>query len=385
MGEQRISDAELIAELRRLATDLDKTPTVRAMNERGAYSSETYRVRFGSWNAALDRADLPKNRNIPASELLDGLRELTAELGHVPTQGEMADQGPYAVTTYQDHFGSYSEARAAAGLPAGPVTPHERVSDWELLQDVQRVADALDDPPSRADFNRLSEYDSSTVVKRFGGFHAALRIVGAEVEFPRRRIPELVLLIELRGLTDELGRTPTVEDLNEYGEFSEMPYTRRFGSYAAALQEAGLSQNRRPNGEGVVETECTECGTPLERQRAQVEPTGNVFCSRECYYAFKSRHYSGENHWAWAGHDAGYGPNWEQTREDVLARDNYRCQECGMTDTEHREEYGASLSIHHIEPRSAFDDLEEADVLDNLVALCKPCHLEIESNRRGGN
>jgi hypothetical protein len=381
----RITDGELIDEIQRLARKLGTSPTAIEMREHGRYSYSTYRQRFGGWNEALQRAGLPKNQNGPDRELLGEIRELTTELGHVPRQREMRNVGSYSVTTYQERFGSWTAAREAAGLPGSYVDPDNGVSDWELLQDVQGVVEQLDGLPTRADIDNLGEFQGSTIVKRFGGLHTALRILGLDPDWERKRIPDLPLLIELRTLADQLGRTPTVEDLNTHGSFSEQPYARTFGSFSAAVREAGLDPTYRQRGDGVSQVECDQCEVMFSRPTSQIEPTGNVFCSKECFYEFKSEHYSGENHWAWAGHDAGYGPHWQQTREDVLARDNYGCQECGMTDTEHREQYDASLSIHHIEPRSTFDDLEEADVLDNLVALCKPCHLKIESNRRGEN
>lgn len=382
MPDRRISDAELIRELHRIADEYMSPPTVEQMQERGVYSYETYRVRFGGWNEALSQAGLQPNQPISDVELLGALREFTAELGRVPTQADMDENGPYSVWSYKDRFGSWLQARAEAGLPEQILQTNERVSDWELLQDVKRVIEEIGHPPSREEFDRFGEFDDSTVVKRFGGLHTALRIIGFKPTSSSRPIPALPLLIELRSLSDILGRPPRVEELKEHGAFSERPYERVFGGFSKALREAGLDPNHRPRGEGIVETECTECGASVTRARAQIQPTGNVFCSRECYYAFKSRHYSGEKHWAWKGNDVGYGPNWHETRQKVRQHDEYRCQQCGRTEQEQRTEFDAGLSVHHIQPRSEFNDLTKADKLENLVALCTHCHLDIERKRR---
>jgi hypothetical protein len=53
---RKTSRKALIAELERLGDELDKPPTSDEMVEYGAYSSRTYKDRFGSWNEALKAA-----------------------------------------------------------------------------------------------------------------------------------------------------------------------------------------------------------------------------------------------------------------------------------------------------------------------------------------
>ena len=55
---------------------------------------------------------------------------------------------------------------------------------------------------------------------------------------------------------------------------------------------------------------------------------------------------------------------YEQLRNQVLSRDGWRCQSCGMR---------SSLEVHHKEFRShAGDDSEQ-----NLVTLCAVCHATV--------
>ena len=62
---------------------------------------------------------------------------------------------------------------------------------------------------------------------------------------------------------------------------------------------------------------------------------------------------------------------WRALRKEVLKRDGYQCQQCGIT----QEESGFPLEIHHIIPpkgnRELFYDI------DNCVTLCKWCHARI--------
>ena len=78
-----------------------------------------------------------------------------------------------------------------------------------------------------------------TVVERFGSWNAAKRKAGL---VPRRFATRADLLRLLRELGDELGRTPTVKDLEERrGRLpSKSLYWHTFGSLTSALREAGF-------------------------------------------------------------------------------------------------------------------------------------------------
>ena len=59
--------------------------------------------------------------------------------------------------------------------------------------------------------------------------------------------------------------------------------------------------------------------------------------------------------------------NYNSIRQEVLKRDNYKCQHCSSSE---------KLEIHHIDPYRN----SQNDELDNLLTLCKTCHIK-EDNR----
>ena len=79
-----------------------------------------------------------------------------------------------------------------------------------------------------------------------------------------------------------------------------------------------------------------------------------------------------------------YGPNWEGARDDVLSRDGRECLNCGMTQSEHFDEYERALNVHHIKPAFTFVDdegifdYERANKPSNLITLCVSCHMKLE-------
>jgi len=64
----------------------------------------------------------------------------------------------------------------------------------------------------------------------------------------------------------------------------------------------------------------------------------------------------------------GYGDNWYKKRQKIIERDEM-CQLCG--DDTARE-------VHHIRKKKLFDDIENANMLDNLILLCGECHRSVE-------
>lgn len=74
-------------------------------------------------------------------------------------------------------------------------------------------------------------------------------------------------------------------------------------------------------------------------------------------------------------HDYDYGASWRRKRRAARKRDGFECQDCGIGDREHKEIFGEELHVHHIERISSFDSVEDANQLDNLITLCRDCHL----------
>jgi uncharacterized protein YdaU (DUF1376 family) len=61
-----------------------------------------------------------------------------------------------------------------------------------------------------------------------------------------------------------------------------------------------------------------------------------------------------------------YGPEWKSRRHEALKRDDYLCRRCSTDD---------DLVVHHVRPLATYlGDHEAANVLENLLTLCRPCH-----------
>lgn len=70
------------------------------------------------------------------------------------------------------------------------------------------------------------------------------------------------------------------------------------------------------------------------------------------------------------------GPNWSEQRDLARARDDFRCRLCNAPEPPER-----SHDVHHIRPFREFgwekgrnDLYRQANLLDNLITLCRACH-----------
>jgi len=89
----------------------------------------------------------------------------------------------------------------------------------------------------------------------------------------------------------------------------------------------------------------------------------------------------GEKSHNWKGgkwNEFKYGGNWRVNRLKVLTRDNYKCVKCGKTK---KDNDGRELDVHHIIPLQCLEDTNYAHNIDNLISLCRDCHI-IEHYRK---
>ncbi len=99
-----------------------------------------------------------------------------------------------------------------------------------------------------------------------------------------------------------------------------------------------------------------------------------------------------------------YGPNWQQQRQIVLARDNHRCRNCGaegrkdltglqpdeaQSESPQKPVRSVTLHVHHIRPFRDFnyipgqnDHYKEANQPENLITLCPSCHKQAEAGQQ---
>ncbi len=240
--EEEIRDV-LVAELQRLADQLNHPPGLRDMNQHGAHSSKTYQKKFGSWNNALRAAGLGINAetNIDKPDLIDELRRIAEELDRTPTSRDMADRGKYGTATYTHQFDSWNDAVREAGLE--PIRERD-VSREDIIADLKRLTEKLGKPPNTREMKEHGCYGVSTCSNEFGTWNEALKAAGVGTN-EERDIPKSDLLAEIHRLNENVEGGLIASHMRKMGKFSVGTYNRKFGSWNGALQEAGIELNNR--------------------------------------------------------------------------------------------------------------------------------------------
>ncbi|MFA9427336.1 homing endonuclease associated repeat-containing protein [Natronorubrum sp. A-ect3] len=312
------------------------------------------------------------------------------------------------------------------------------VSEDELLQDIRRVHHKLGKTPSENDYDEHGDYSSSAVRREFGKYTAGREKAGLpeiDMRGGQNKILRSELVDALHELADNVGGTPTRDQMEEYGKYSEGAYRNEFDSWNAALRELGYEPNR-PTDPETVEASCQYCESEEERLASSIQNQDRVFCSPDCLNDWRSEHFcgedhplyhrvevecdvcgkikirrpsivtdrehhfcdsecysewcsferTGENHPRWkGGGDVYYGPNWQRQRRKRLQIDGFQCQRCSLTREESLNDLNRGLSVHHRTPvRSFYEESERPNwesmnSVDNLVTLCLGCHRTVES------
>ncbi|EMA11591.1 hypothetical protein SAMN05443574_103330 [Haloarcula vallismortis] len=139
---QKISDEELLKDLRRVTDELGESPTAVQYREEGSYSPNTFQNRFGSWNKAKEQAGLEtsrdvQNREIEDDDLLRDLRTVADQIGESPSIKQYEEHGQYSSKTASNRFGSWNEAKEEAGLKQHSEGTQEKASIEEILEELR--------------------------------------------------------------------------------------------------------------------------------------------------------------------------------------------------------------------------------------------------------
>jgi len=161
-------------------------------------------------------------------------------------------------------------------------------------------------------------------------------------------------------------------------EFERKPFQVRAKTVTVCSQKCYTEARRqglvspKPPTKPVYEYTCEQCGKSVVVPASLKGARRFRFCSADC----ANQWHSGANHNNWKGgnYKGYYGANWKRQRRRARQRDNYTCQECGITEAEH----GKRLDVHHIIRFADFAIAEQANHLGNLISLCHSCHISRE-------
>jgi HNH endonuclease len=162
---KRYSDEQILAELLASAERLKRSPTMRefAADPETTVHPQTVIEHFGSWNEAKRAAGLVPRRFARREELVGLLRELGEELGRIPTAKDLDERrgSMPSKSLYWHTFGSLSSALREAGfdVPVG----EERLE--RAVEQGAALAQKLKRLPKFADWAEARREDESLMTE----------------------------------------------------------------------------------------------------------------------------------------------------------------------------------------------------------------------------
>lgn len=193
---EEYSDDALLAELLRVAQALNgQRLTIERFNSMARVHSTTVRNRFGSWQAALDKAGIseaiaPRYKTLVRSDILRALQDYATENPGVPvTRDAIAARLGVDANNLTRRIGKWEKLLAEVGL--APVPLGRRYTDEECFENVLTLWTHYGRQPHFAELNRPpSTVGSKAYVRRWGGWRVALAAFVKRVNEAEKAVEE---------------------------------------------------------------------------------------------------------------------------------------------------------------------------------------------------
>jgi hypothetical protein len=289
--------------------------------------------------------------------LIAEMQRVAAIVSHgILTKSEFAKHARVNVTTLQNHFGSWKECLATAGLAhrysGAAITSKMRrcagtraLSDEAVLDEVRSVAKRLKPGSLTVEqFNSLSTLSADVIRRRFGSWRAGLQKAGVASTRYGKRYTNDECFENLLQVWTHYGRQPQHDEMRlAPSTVGPKAYTGRWGTWLKALE---AFVNKMNQDDDPSETSTTAVGNafstnPENTKRNQRRTTADADVR-----------------------DIKLGLRWK-----VFQRDRFRCVKCGASPA---NDLGCKqLHADHILPFSKGGKT----VLENLQTLCERCNL----------
>jgi len=279
----------------------------------------------------------PFNRNVSDKDFLSDLKRVASELKLDSLSVDEYDKnGKYHPSTIQRRFGSWSKALTQAGLQ---IRKYSKLTKSELLEDLKKTANSFNKKRITADeYQSLGKYALSPFTRVFGSWAQALEEAGLE-KTKTTGIADEEYFKNIEEIWIKLGKQPKyVEIQKPFSKYSAGAYEQRFGSWRKALEVFIEFVNHGENESSKKEEKIESL--PLEKLDTEAQTT---------------KHKTNRN------------INW-RLRFIVMKRDNFKCKKCG------RSPATDPLIILHVDHKTAWANDGET-VLENLETLCSKCNI----------
>lgn len=233
----KYTDEELLDEVRRLKEELGHPPTLQEFRNQSEHSATTYYNRFGSWSDAVELAEFSPRKpesKIETRSLIEDLHAVAKRCEGSPTVTMMNRHGEYSASAYKERFGSWNRALNEAGFDSN--TFDTNIPESDLLAELQNLSENAESAPTYEQMEEDGKYGARTYIRRFGSWEEALDKAGFNETNIEQEVSESELRDELERVATGLGKQPTAQEMREIGTYAVSTYQRHFGTWSNALK-----------------------------------------------------------------------------------------------------------------------------------------------------
>jgi len=264
----------LIDELQDLKFQLgNKVVNSRYVTEKGKYSLNDYIAEFGSWDDALEAAQIDRKK-----EFLEEVARVWKELGEQPTTSQMGEHSDIGGALYSSmDFDGWSDVveicRSKYDVPeesnqstdgqSGSTntnnnTDSNSISRRDLLAELHRVENEVDQLIRKSDLIEHTLFTESQYLEEFGSWDNALSEANIELKDPLEdrskddnknaatdddEPTRSDLIQQLQDLHDQIGnKIANSRYINEETPYSLNEYINEFGNWDASLDTANINR-----------------------------------------------------------------------------------------------------------------------------------------------
>ena len=203
---------------------------------------------------------------ITDSEIISDIRRVARQLQHSPSSPEYMRHGRFDVTTLRRRFKtSWQRIIQTARLRYTPRTFRRIPSTEELRSDLRRVVREVKHPPTRAEYEASGNFSAETIRRRSGqklwedAVASLINVSREEVKRYQRkggcyRITE-EWLKRLHQLSERLGHAPTTRESNTAGINAYQLSLRVGGNWVEVLKAAEIDLRTRTPHATLLSTE----------------------------------------------------------------------------------------------------------------------------------
>jgi hypothetical protein len=141
----------------------------------------------------------------------------------------------------------------------------ETITKEEILQAIKECAEELGRAPSISELQKMKGVAKAAIYRKFGNYKTALELCGLERTGPGYQTELRGLFLDWAGVARSLGRLPTMGDYEARGKYSIQPLLRRYGVWGDV--PAGMAEYVKAQG---IESEWSDVLELIKRGRSSV-------------------------------------------------------------------------------------------------------------------